>query len=75
MALELIPSSFRCDCGHESDFCEGTVRGMKDDSKKQRKPMQLIDSEDDKHLIEFAKGKATAVICPINGRCKITGWA
>ena len=75
MALELIPSSFRCDCGHESDFCEGTVRGMKADSKKRRKPMQLIDSEYDKHFIEFAKGEATAIICPIKGRCKITGWA
>ncbi|XCN73608.1 MAG: hypothetical protein Q3M24_02310 [Candidatus Electrothrix aestuarii] len=33
MATELFPSSFRCDCGEELDFFEGTVREMKKMSK------------------------------------------
>ena len=29
MPRELFPSSFVCDCGHQSDFSEGTVNEMK----------------------------------------------
>ncbi len=75
MARRLIPSSFECDCGHQSHFCEGTVRDMEADSRRRRKRMHLLDSEAGEHAIEFEEGRATAVICPKLGRRQITGWA
>jgi hypothetical protein len=75
MARQIIPSSFECDCGHQSDFCEGTVRDMEADSRRRHKPMLLLDSEAEEHAIEFEEGRATAIICPKLGRCHITGWA
>ena len=75
MARRLIPSSFECDCGHQIHFFERTVREMEIDSWRRGKPQVIIDSDDDKHRVEFTAGQATAVICPELGRCKITGWA
>lgn len=75
MATKLVPSSFECDCGHQSHFCEGTVREMEDNSARRGKVMQLLDSEKQEHAIEFRNGRATAVICPKLGRREITGWA
>jgi hypothetical protein len=54
MALHLYPSSYRCDCGHESHFSEGTIREMQRAS--QRKRQLLGDSERDEHTIEFYDG-------------------
>jgi hypothetical protein len=75
MARLLIPSSFECDCGHQSHFCEGTVREMEAGSRRGRKVIHLLDSEADEHAIEFRNGRAMAVICPKLGRRKIMGWA
>jgi hypothetical protein len=75
MARRLVPSSFECDCGHQSHFCEGTVRDMEADSGRRHKPMLLLDSEAEEHAIEFEGGVATAVICPKQGRRKIMGWS
>jgi hypothetical protein len=36
MAVEIYPSSFRCDCGQELDFFENTIRDMKKMSKYKR---------------------------------------
>ena len=70
MAVHLFPSSYRCDCGHESHFTEGTVREMQQMSKRKR---QLLgDSAKDEHTIEFDVGRAVAVICPQFGRRTIT---
>lgn len=69
MATEIYPSSFRCDCGHESDFFENTVRDM--EKMSQRKRVILGDSEDNKHRIIFFKGKAIEIICPKLGICTI----
>ncbi len=71
MAVCLFPSSYRCDCGHESDFSERVVREM--NAMSLRKPAGIRDSEPDSHCIEFAAGRAVAVICPRLGRCEITG--
>ncbi|MDM8527943.1 hypothetical protein QUF58_06970 [Anaerolineales bacterium HSG24] len=54
MAKQIIPSSFKCDCGHESNFFESTIRDMKRMSKK--KKVYLGDSEEDEHTIIFYKG-------------------
>jgi hypothetical protein len=75
MARRLIPSSFECDCGHQIHFFERTVREMEAGSRRSRKPQVIVDSDDDKHRVEFIAGQATAVICPELGRCEITGWA
>ena len=47
---------------------------MEEESRRARRPIRIIDSEDDKHAIEFHRGKATAVLCPHLGRCEIKGW-
>jgi hypothetical protein len=74
MARRMVPSSFECDCGHQSHFCEGTVRDMEADSRRRHKRMHLLDSDVEEHAIEFKDGVATAIICPKQGRRKITGW-
>ena len=56
MAIELYPSSFRCDCGHESHFFENTIRDMKKISKRKREI--LGDGENNEHKIVFFQGKA-----------------
>jgi hypothetical protein len=66
MAVHIFPSSYRCDCGHESHFSERTVREMR--LMSQRRRQLLTDSEIDKHSIEFEGGQAVAVICPRLGR-------
>jgi hypothetical protein len=73
MARRLMPSSFVCDCGHQSHFFENTVREMEAASHRRRKPMRLLNSEADEHAIEFEHGRATAVICPKLGRREIAG--
>jgi hypothetical protein len=75
MARELIPSSFECDCGHQSHFCEGTIRGMEKESRNRRKAIRIRDSDANEHAIEFKDGDAVAVICPKLGKCPITDWA
>jgi len=70
MAVVIYPSSFRCDCGHESHFCEGTVRELETISRRKR---QLLgDSCSPEHDIEFEGGRAVAVLCPELGRCLIS---
>lgn len=69
MAELLFPSSYRCDCGHESHFSEGTVRELARMSLRKRQ--YLADSEPDEHGIEFSRGRAVAVICPHLGRREI----
>jgi hypothetical protein len=75
MARWLYPSSFECDCGHESHFFERTVRGMGAMSQRRRKAVLLGDAEDKEHTIEFENGEPTTVLCPQLGRCPITGGA
>ncbi len=72
MAVHLFPSSYRCDCGHESHFFENTIKEMSEKSRK--KKQRLLDSEKDEHTIEFSGGQAVVVVCPRLGRRKITGW-
>lgn len=70
MAKHLYPSSFVCNCGHESDFFEDTVTEMENMSKE--KKTHLGDGEDEEHTIVFNKGEAVEIICPKLGKCKIT---
>jgi hypothetical protein len=62
MPKELFPSSYLCDCGHQSDFFENTIREAKAMSHK--RVIRLVDSEPNEHIIVFHKGKMVDVICP-----------
>jgi hypothetical protein len=48
---------------------------MEVNSRRRHKRMLLLDTEAEEHAIEFEGGVATAVICPKQGRRKITGWS
>jgi hypothetical protein len=62
MPKEIFPSSFECDCGHQSDFFENTVREMK--AMSQRKKVYLVDSAPEEHTIVFYRGKLVEIQCP-----------
>ena len=64
MPKELFPSSYECDCGHVSHFCENTIRECK--RKSHRKTLHLADSESkgEEHVIVFYQGEMVDIICP-----------
>ena len=62
MPKEIFPSSYECDCGHQSDFCENTIREIK--AMSLRKRIYLGDSERDEHTIVFYRGEMIDIICP-----------
>jgi hypothetical protein len=62
MPKEIFPSSFECDCGHQSDFFEHTVREMK--AMSQKKKVYLADSAPEEHTIVFYRGKMIEIQCP-----------
>ncbi|MFZ2631117.1 MAG: hypothetical protein WA081_22780 [Desulfosalsimonadaceae bacterium] len=65
MPEEIFPSSYRCDCGYQSDFCENTIKEMKQASI--RSP-QRLGSDDGKHVVVFNGGAMTAIWCPDVGK-------
>jgi AbrB family looped-hinge helix DNA binding protein len=62
MSKEIFPSSYLCDCGHQSDFAENTIREAK--AMSQKRMVRLGDSAPDEHTIVFYKGEMVGVICP-----------
>ena len=62
MPKEIFPSSYECEGGHQSHFCENTIRDIKAMSRK--KKVRLGDSEPDKHTIVFYKGEMIDILCP-----------
>jgi hypothetical protein len=70
MPEELFPSSYRCDCGHESHFSEGTVREAKKMSR--RKEIRLGDAAPDEHVIMFHGGEMIEIRCPHQQRSRTT---
>jgi hypothetical protein len=62
MPKELFPSSYLCDCGHQSDFFENTIREAK--AMSQRKKVYLADSAPEEHTIVFYRGKLVEIQCP-----------
>ena len=62
MPEEIFPSSYLCDCGHQSDFFENTIREAK--SMSHRKKIYLGDSAPQEHTIVFHKGEMIDIICP-----------
>ncbi len=64
MPRELFPSSFVCDCGHQSDFFEGTVNEMKHMSRS--KEVRLGDGcAPEEHIIVFRGGTMIDIRCPL----------
>jgi len=73
MAKELFPSSYKCDCGHESHFSENTIKELKRMSKT--KKVRLGDSsKNDAHTIIFHEGEAIGIECQKLGHCKISDY-
>jgi hypothetical protein len=72
MARLIFPSSFKCDCGHQSDFSENTVRELEKLSRRSRWAQVLSDSATKEHDIVFRDGRADTMICPDLGECRIT---
>src|SRR4030095_7844657 len=62
MPKEIFPSSFECDCGHQSDFFENTVRELK--AMSQKKKVYLRDAAPEEHTIVFYRGKLVEIQCP-----------
>jgi hypothetical protein len=62
MPKEIYPSSYLCDCGHQSDFFENTIREIKAMSLK--KKVYLGDAAPQEHTIVFYKGEMIDIICP-----------
>ena len=65
MPKEIFPSSFLCDCGHQSHFFENPVREIKAMSEKRR--VCLGDSVEDQHTIVFHRGEMVGILCPARG--------
>ena len=66
MPRELYPSSYECDCGHQSHFFENTI--WEAQTKSRKREIHLGDSEVDEHTIIFFKGEVFSLICPARGR-------
>jgi len=62
MPKEIFPSSFQCDCGHQSDFAERIVRDLR--AMSQQKKVYLADSAPEEHTIVFYRGKLVEIQCP-----------
>ena len=62
MPKEIFPSSFACDCGHQSDFAERIVRDMR--AMSQQKKVYLRDAAPEEHTIVFYRGKLVEIQCP-----------
>ena len=62
MPKELFPSSYLCDCGHQSDFTEHTIRDIK--AMSQKRLIRLCDSAQKEHTIVFYKGEMVGILCP-----------
>jgi hypothetical protein len=65
MPKEIYPSSYLCDCGHESHFFENTIREAKAASHKRE--IRLGDSHVNEHIIVYFKGEAVSIKCPERG--------
>jgi hypothetical protein len=64
MPKEIFPSSYVCDCGHESHFFENTVKEMKRRSWKRK--VHLGDGSPNEHTIVFYRGEMVRIMCPLN---------
>ena len=69
MPKEIFPSSYECDCGHQSDFFENTIREAKARSRK--KKIFLADSAPEEHTIVFYRGEMVEILCPNRSARKV----
>ncbi|TFG42942.1 MAG: hypothetical protein E4H48_03425 [Syntrophobacterales bacterium] len=65
MPTEIFPSSYRCDCGYQSDHFENTIRELK--RLSMRRP-QRLGADDGEHSVVFRGGEMTAMRCPKVGK-------
>jgi hypothetical protein len=62
MPKEIFPSSFECDCGHQSHFSERGIKELK--AMSQKKKVYLADAAPEEHTIVFYRGKMVEIQCP-----------
>ncbi len=68
MPKEIPFSSYLCDCGHQIDFSENTVREVKQKSKKKHQwLMETCADRADEHVIVFDGGEMVDILCPDDG--------
>lgn len=65
MPKEIYPSSYECDCGHQSHFSENTIREAK--AAGRTREIHLGDSEVNEHTIVFFRGEMVGIMCPGRG--------
>ena len=64
MPREIDPTSYECDCGHRSYFATDTVRGVKEQSTRNKRETALLGDDDEQHLIVFKNGSMACIVCP-----------
>src|SRR6266567_7500741 len=72
MPKEIFPSSFVCDCGHQSDFFENTIREMK--AMSQKKKVYLADSAPEEHTISNRAASSKYTLFGMLVGCKPPRW-
>ncbi len=70
MPKEILFSSYLCECGHEIDLSENTVREVKQKSKRKRQwLMETCADRAGEHVVVFDGGEMVDILCPDDG-----GW-
>jgi LexA DNA binding domain-containing protein len=68
MAKEIFPSSYLCNCGHQLEFSENTVRELKQKSKRKRQWLiETLADRSREHVVVFDGGKMVDLLCPDDG--------
>jgi len=63
MARFIFPSSYLCDCSGELDFCENTIKAMKEMSLKKEIILSENDEDGYNHNIFFRNGNHCLIEC------------
>ena len=65
MPKEILPATYKCDCGYVAEFTEASVKEAKARSLSLAKKQWLVSGEGcEKHLVMFEAGKFLTVLCP-----------
>ena len=71
MPREIDGCSYVCDCGYQLDFCENTIREMKEGTRRKRGG---ISEGEDNHAAFFHRGRFVAMYCPkVKGEIPVAG--
>lgn len=74
MARRIIPCSFECDCGHESDFCEGRCRRWKRTAAAVTNRCSFWIPRSRNTLSSLRKGRQLQLFAQSWGAARSRGW-